>query len=446
MPKTRINCPNCRQPVTAEIETLFDVSADPSAKQRLLSGATNIIQCPNCGYQGSLAVPIVYHDADKELLLTFFPPDVNQTREEQERTIGPLINQVVTRLPQEKRKGYLFRPQTVLTMQGLAERILEADGITREMMQAQQQRLNLLQRLLTSPDEVIVEIAQQEDQLMDADFFNLLNRLAETAAAQGDRESAQRLSDIQKILLPVTTVGRQLQEQSQEVEAAIRSLQEAGRNLTREKLLELVIEAPNETRLGVLTSFARAGMDYSFFQLLSDRIDKAKDPERQRLVELRENLLEMTQEIDHQVEERAAQTRELLEAILAEEDIVGATQQSLPIIDEFFVRVLNEELAAARQKGELDKLENLNKIVGVLQQASAPPPELALIEEFLDAENEQERRAWLEAHNQEITPEFLETLTALMAQTQGNDQELYHRLQASYRSALRYSMEANIKK
>ncbi len=38
MPKTRVNCPNCRQPITADIEQLFDVNVDPSAKQKMLSG------------------------------------------------------------------------------------------------------------------------------------------------------------------------------------------------------------------------------------------------------------------------------------------------------------------------------------------------------------------------------------------------------------------------
>src|SRR5574341_2217194 len=133
MPKTRINCPNCRQPIVADIEQLFDVGEDPAAKQRLLSGTTNVVRCPHCGFQGNLATPLVYHDPDKELLLTFFPPEVNLPRDEQERLIGASINQVVNRLPQEKRKGYLLRPQAMLTLQGMIERILEADGITREI-------------------------------------------------------------------------------------------------------------------------------------------------------------------------------------------------------------------------------------------------------------------------------------------------------------------------
>ena len=120
MPRTQTNCPRCRQPVIAEIEQLFDQNIDPRAKQKLLSGAVNFIQCPNCGYEGNLSTPIVYHDPDKELLLTYFPPELGLPVNEQEKRIGPLIKQVLEKLPQEKRKGYLFKPQTMFTKIGRA--------------------------------------------------------------------------------------------------------------------------------------------------------------------------------------------------------------------------------------------------------------------------------------------------------------------------------------
>ncbi len=447
MPKTRINCPNCRQPMMADIEQLFDVGADPAVKQRLLSGAANFIQCPNCGYQGNLATPIVYHDPDKELLLTYFPPELNVPRDEQERIIGGMINQVVNRLPQEKRKGYLLRPQPTLTLQGLVERILEADGITREMIQAQQQRLNLLQRLVNATPDARVEIAKQEDQLIDAEFFGLLNRLVETAVASGDQESARRLAEVQQNLLPVTNFGRELQSQAQEVEAAVASLREAGQGLTREKLLDLVENAPNETRLNALVSLARPGMDYEFFRLLSDRIDRARGEGRARLVKLRDQLLEMTQKIDQQMQARAEQSRQLLNNILQSENIEEATLQNLPAVDEFFLQELNSALEDARKQGDLEKLGKLQKVVGIIQQASEAPPEVALIEELLDAPDEKARQAILEANRDKITPEFLDALTNIVAQVQSSDdQQLVERMKAVNRQALRFSMQANLKK
>ncbi len=176
MPKTRISCPNCRQPITAEVDQLIDVGADPSMKQRFLSGAVNFVECPLCKYQGQLSTVLVYHDPDKELLLTFIPPEMGIPRDEQERIIGSLINQSINRLPQEKRKGYLLRPQQTLTMQGLVERVLEGDGITKEMIEAQQKKLHLLQRLVEASPESTIDIVKQVDAEIDGEFFALLKK------------------------------------------------------------------------------------------------------------------------------------------------------------------------------------------------------------------------------------------------------------------------------
>src|SRR3972149_1566549 len=271
MPKTRINCPNCRQPIVAEINQLFDSGVEPRAKQLILSGAFNLASCPHCGYQGNVPTPIVYHDPEKELLLTYFPHELSLPINEQERIIGPLVSQAMNNLPQEKRKGYLLRPQTMFTLQGLIERILESDGITREMIQDQQKRLALLQRLMEASDDVVPEIARNEDNLLDGNFFALLGRLVEASLAAGDQKTAKRLGALQEKLIEITSYGKQYQAQTSEVDAAVKSLRSLGDDLTREKLLDLLVEAPSETRLSVLVSLTRPGIDYEFFQLFTQR-------------------------------------------------------------------------------------------------------------------------------------------------------------------------------
>jgi hypothetical protein len=402
-------------------------------------------RCPHCGYQGMIATPMVYHDPAKELLLTFFPAELNLKLEEQERMIGPLINKVVNSLPQEKRKGYLLRPQPVLTMQGMIERVLEADGITREMIQAQQNRLNLIQRLMGLSEEAIEQVAKEEDELMDTEFFSILNRLVESAMMAGDEASARALADLQKQLLPLTTAGRKLEAQNREVQEAIRDLQELGDDLTREKLLDMLINAQSDMRVSVLTSLARPALDYEFFQLLTEKIDQAKGSGRERLSQLREQLLEMTREIDRQIESRMQRSREFLNQLIQEEDIAAATEQNLGAIDEAFLQVLNSEMAGARQKGDLDKIQKLGQVVQVIQQASAPPPEIEMIEELMEVEDAQARQEWLENNREKVTPEFVDTLTNLVGQSgDGRDKELADRLQEVYRSVLRFSMKSNL--
>src|SRR5918995_1159062 len=261
MPQTQIACPRCRQMISANIEQLFDVTQDPQAKQRLLGGVSNMARCPHCGYQGRLAAPIVYHDNEKELLLTFFPPELNMQLNEQERLIGPMIKQVTDRLAPEKRKGYLLNPIPNLTYESMVQTILSKDGITPDMLKEQQDRVGVIERLLqASSNDVRGEIIKQNLNLFDEQFFALFSRLAQSAAASGQEPVARGMVDLQKQLLEETEFGRGLKESVGELEAATKALQEAGQGLTREKLLEMVIASPSDARLRAYVSLARGGM------------------------------------------------------------------------------------------------------------------------------------------------------------------------------------------
>lgn len=456
MSRTQINCPNCRQPIVAEVQQLFDVGANPQAKQMLLSGAFNIAQCPHCGYQGNLSTPIVYHDPAKELLLTFFPPDKMLPREEQERIIGPMLTRVMDSLPQEQRKGYMLSPQAMFTMKGLIERILEADGITKEMIQAQEQRMNLLKRLLEVTDDSLTDIIKQEDELIDGDFFTLFSRLMESAAMGRDEESARQLSSLQAALLEHSSVGRELFKDAQEVEAAVQSLQ-GLKEVTREKLLELVINAPTDSRLRALTRLARPGMDYAFFQTLTERIDRVSAKDRERLIEIREKLLEYTQAVDQEMKARLEMAHKNLEAILQVDDIEMVMRQNLGAIDEFFVQAVDEALETARKAGDLEHSAKIQQILAVIKKASTPPPEFDLIEELLEiADDEVALKQALDEREDEVTPELLQMLSGLVTQVQasleqieGEDkakqQVILDHLQIVNNAALLISMKRSLK-
>ncbi len=450
MPQTSTLCPRCRQPVVADVEQLFDMNTDPKAKQKLLSGNFNVIHCPNCGYEGALSTPIVYHDPDKELLLTYFPPSLGLPINEQERLVGPMITKVTSNLAPEKRKAYLLRPMTMLTMDTMVEKILEAEGITKDMLQAQQRKLSLLQRLLSiSQPEDRIKIIEQEKDLIDQEFFALLSRVIQGTLQQGDQQMAQVLSSLQQEVLANTEYGKQLQEQAQEAEAAIQALQEASKNgLTREKLLDMLIDAKNDTRLGTLVSVARSGMDYNFFELLTERINAAEGEEKQRLAEMRDKVLEMTQEIDEAVQAQVQETQALLDEILKSPNIEQAVEQHLDQINDLFVQMVQSEHQNASEQGNLEKLGKLQEVINTLQKYSAPPPEIALIEEMINAENDDARRKIMEEHADEITPDFLSMLSSLASQgeAEGQSPEVTKQLKELSRLALRFSMQANMKK
>ena len=447
MARIQTNCPRCRQPIVAEVEQLFDLFVDPQAKQKLLTGAVNTARCSSCGYEGPLSTPIVYHDPEKELLLTYFPSELGLPLNEQEKTFGPLLNQVTSRLPNEKKKAYLFQPKSMFTYQTLIETILAADGITKEMLDEQQKRLNLLQRLLTSNPESRVEVIKQESALIDESFFVILSRYLEAASAQGNKKLFDALNDIQNDVVENTEIGQNLKLQSSEIEAALKDLQEAGKDgLTREKLLELLINAPSEIRLSTLVSYARSGMDYAFFQMLTDRIEQSSGEEKEKLSQLRQKLLELTQAIDKRLDEELVRARQLLEKILGAPDIEKAVAENLDQIDEFFNQVLKTALDDARQRGDLERSGKINQVILAVEKASAPPPEIALIEKFLSAKDEAELDAMIQANADQLTPEFLQILNSIVAQSgEGGNQEIGQKLQTVYGAVMKASMQSKAK-
>jgi hypothetical protein len=447
--KTQINCPNCRQLIPAEIQQLFDVGIDPSAKSRLLSGQYNLAQCPHCGFNGTLGTPIVYHDPSKELLLTFAPPELNLPRDEQEKTFGKLINQAVENLPQEERKGYLFSPQTILTLQGLVERILQEDGISKEMIENQQKRVALIQRLVGITDEKAFEkTVKEEDENIDSEFFSILTQMIQLSAQQGDQEGATLLNDLQGKLLPLTTVGKEIQARAKEVEEALKTLQEAGEGLDREKLLEIVLEAPNEDRVDAYVSLARPGMDYEFFAKLTEKIDQAEGEEKERLTALREQLLKATSEVDEQIQARMRVSLQNLNTLIQAEDIRQATLANLPAIDEYFIQTLETEMNAAEQAKDKDRLEKMKQIVEAIEEAAkaiSAPSEL--LQKLIDAADDDALKKLFEEHAEEITPAFIESLTSLLVRLDGPDNvETADKVRAVYRQAVRFSMQSSMKK
>ena len=451
MPQTQIACPRCRQMIAANVEQLFDVTQDPQAKQRLLGGVSNMARCPHCGYQGRLATPIVYHDNDKELLLTFFPPELGLPLNEQERVIGPLIKQVMDRLPPEKRKGYLLNPIPNLTYESMIQTILSKDGITPEMLKEQQDRVSLIERLMqASSNDVRSELIKQNTDLFDEQFFALFSRIAQSAAASGQEQVARSLVEVQKQLLEETAFGRELKESVGELEAATKSLQDAGQGLTREKLLELVIAAPNDARVRAFVNLARAGMDYEFFQLLSNRIDKATGDEKTKLEALREKLLDYTNEMDKQLEARYKQAQEFVESLLAQDDVVQAVQDNIDRFTQDAVDVVNQMLRQASEKNDYTRMGKLQKMVEVLREASTPP-EVSFIEQLLDASDDAALDKMLSDNASLINDQFMEALIGLVAQVdqaaeQGNPEAkaLSEKLSKVYKSALKLSMKKNM--
>jgi hypothetical protein len=312
----------------------------------------------------------------------------------------------------------------------------------------------LIQRLVqASGADVRSEIIKQNENLIDEQFFALFSRLLPRTASADGEKAARQLAEVQKQLLEETEFGRGLKESVGELEAASKTLQEAGQRLTREKLLDLVIEAPNDARIRAYVSLARAGMDYTFFQTLSDRLEAAKGNERKKLEELREKLLDYVNEVDRQLEERFKESQAFIEKLLEQEDVAKATRENIQGFTQESVDLVSQMMRQSSEKNDYVRMGKLQKMIEVLQEASAPPPEVAFIEQLLEAPDDATIEKMLDENEDMVNDEMMNMLSGLMAQleAQGGDgpggeqaKQLSEKLESLYKTALKFSMKKNM--
>lgn len=433
-------CPNCQTPLSVRIEQLIEAERDPGAKARLLSGSLNRVRCPTCGWDGLLAAPLVYHDPAKELLLTYMPLELGLPKAEQERIVGQLINEAIAHLPAERRKAYLLTPQAVLTHQSLVERVLEADGITREQLDEQRSRIRLLEDLLRTPDESLEAFVAEHDAELDDLFFQLASLSLQTAR---DSRAAQAAGQHLERALELSSYGKRIAARQAEIQAAAESLGRIPEPVTREAVLDLLTQAPTEDRVSALATLARPVLDYAFFQTLSERIETAQGGEKDRLTSLRARLLRITQEVDAAQEARVAAAGAALQALVRADDLDAAIRQALPAIDDLFMSVLAANLEAARQRNDAASLQALERVDRRLREIirDSLPPSLRLAQEVVEEDDEEAARRRIDESPDSVDPEFLSTLLAMAGRlTEAGETEAAARLERLHRHAVGGSM------
>ena len=262
------------------------------------------------------------------------------------------------------------------------------------------------------------------------------------------------LAGLQQKLMPLTEAGRELQAQSEEVDKVVANLREAGKDLTRESLLEMVVAAESDLQVEAYVNMTRQVMDYEFFLALSGKIDAAEGEEQERLTALREKLQEVTQVIDDQIAERVNMARKNVDILVGiEENLPQIIVQNLQAIDDYFLQALAMEMEEAGQKEDNARLEKLKEIMTVVQdvlQAASLGPEGVLLEALMEVETPEERQAVMEENADKITPEFIESVTGFMMQLENAEdeqaKETQEKVRTIYREALRFSMKSQMEK
>jgi hypothetical protein len=382
------------------VQQVFDVKEDPSAKARVINGILNIARCPHCGVQAAMNVPFLYHDPEGELALIYMPMEVGGDREQREQIIGRLTRRVMDQLPSEERKAYLLQPEVFLTMENLTKRILKEEGVTEAMLEEQRQKAELLQRMVDSAsDEALEAMIAANDETIDETLLYMLTTNLELAQSAGNEQTAEKLRRVREKLLELSSEGQAIQARNKMLEA----LRDEP---NRDKLLELLVQAREKETREMLVAFGRPLLDYLFFQNLTSKIEATSgEGERERLTELRKEVLDIRDQLDKEAqalyEARAALLRDLLTSDRPRE----LARRRITEIDDAFLNVLGANLQEAHKAENEEALNALrgiwNVVIGLMEEAM--PPELRLINRLMAAEDEEEIERLLQESQNLVT-------------------------------------------
>jgi hypothetical protein len=292
----------------------------------------------------------------------------------QEKVIGQLTNQLINDLPTEQRKFYLFNPKLFLSLESLIKAILEADGITEEVLQAQAANVKLIEEFLQSPDEATLkEKIKAHEAELDEEFFEVLTFYMQAAQMAGDQARAQTFFALRSLL------G---QWSSRAKEAIAKIDAELGLVViqNQQELLERLIDAKDNREREALIANGHPMLDYAFFQQLTSRIDQATEKGEtqtaQQLKALRTFILDT--KAQHEEQSRAALEKavNLLKSILQSNQPDKVLQERLEEIDEAFFFVLRTNIEEAQRKGQEEMAKALemvaNMAIAMLQEAQQP--------------------------------------------------------------------------
>jgi hypothetical protein len=417
-----VRCPACQTQYTASLHNLVDVGRSPRLKTLLLQGRLNVGVCPQCGTGGMLNVPLIYHDPEKELLFCLVPQELRMSEGERQRAIGEMSNAVINSLPTQQRRGYLLQPRVFLSMQSLLEAVLEADGITKEMLQNQQAKVRILGEMIQAADDPLrlAALINEHKDKIDDEFFVLLTANLRAAEQSTRTESIHKLTKLRETLLERTDAGKHVAEREKAISDILGNMDE---NLTRADLLQRIIAATAsehyEDILRVLVTVARPLVDYQFFQLLTQHIEAAEQEgdleTSQKLKSTRDTVLDLIQELDAQIRDQMQQKAQLLAEIMQSDDPAQIIRTHLDDIDEVFMSVLEANIAQNEQRQQnkaLDALRAVRNTIAEILQENAPP-EIRFINQLLQAEYPNETRRILAENSAMVGAELLHTMEML---------------------------------
>lgn len=421
--QSTLQCSKCGVPNPIALRRVIDVEQDREGKALLLNGRINSFRCQGCGTVNSVSSPLLYHDGTKDLLIAFVPMDIalRGLKQSEEKMIGDLLNELNRIIPKDKFRAYMFNPKRALTMQGMIEQIMEADGITPEMIAEQKARVELVQRFVEAQSEdSVIALVKELDSKIDATFFQTLSLMAQRLVEQGQQQIAMHLMAIQQVVVEHSSYGAQLvakqAAQAEVVQEVAARLDTLGENAQRGDFLNLALEfAGDDDKLQALVGLVRPAFDYQFFTDFTTRISAAPAEERSQLESVRDKLNAYAQQIDQQTQAMVQEKAQFLRMLISSPEYEAIMLENADVLDDNFMTILTMNIQEAERRQDVTTSAKLkaiyNSAVKLLQEQMSP--ELRFLNALLSSESEAELQSLIADNIASFDAELLEVADAV---------------------------------
>ncbi len=425
--RVQISCPNCSTTFQTDILTIVDVTNQPELKQALLTGRLNVASCPTCGLTSMLGVPLLYHDASKELALVYIPTELNMPADQQEQLIGEYTGLIMQTLPSNAPRGYLLTPRRVMSLASLIDNVLEADGIPKEVLEEQRKRVEIITAMaqVVNDEAALNQLIEQHRAAITPEFMATVEAFLSAGPASGNDESVQVLSMLRDTLIARTGVQPATGSTS---------------DVPVDTLVEQLLTADDE-QLSELVAEHRHDIDYSFFQALTARIEQAEasgdTATATQLTTRRTTILDMIEQMDQEAQALFEAASQLLQEAIAADDPRAVLAANSNRIDEAFLLLLSSNVTAAERAGQSEMAQRLQTLqeqaLAVLEEAQTP--EERLINQLLRLETPAERATLLRQHTTIVTPAFVKQVNEMAGEHNANSTDIADQLRQIGREA-----------
>ncbi len=432
--RTQITCPACQTPYAADVHQIVDVGQNPELKEALIAGYLNVAQCPACGAVTQISGPLLYHDPDHELFMVHVPVEMGLPLQEQEQLIGQMVQRAMDNLPPAERRGYMFQPETIFSMQTFMEMVFATEGITPEMIARQRDQSELLQKMVDADKDTQIQLVNDNQEMIDETFFAMLRAMREAADGSSDEAVSLKLTNLQARLMRGTEVGRRLEKQQRALHEFSQDVRKAD-GLTPELLLKHVLaNRGDDSIIAALIVAGQPAFNYQFFLLLSERIEKRQKSgiDATELLALRETLLNIQNEMEERSKEELEKAQQTLQSIVDAQDKVAAVRSKFAQIDNTVLYLLAASIQQAEDQGDAERIIVLQEVQTIIanQMEQQAPPEIRLVNRLVRSDSFEEQQQILDEGSDLIRPELVQVMNMLVedADSRGQD-ELKDKLQ-----------------